>query len=124
MTGIGMSPDTACVEKFVGSTKDHGNNRWLMSALPPKPESRHLDMFDVRFCPRKRTNSRHLGMSALCHERPNALQQIALLFNHLVGAGEHCPWDRQTERLRRLEVDYQPKFGRLLHRQVARLRPS
>src|SRR5262249_21819442 len=51
MTGIGMSPDTACVEKFVGITKDHGNNRWLMSALPPKPESRHLDMFDVRFAP-------------------------------------------------------------------------
>ena len=37
--------------------------------------------------PRKRTSSTHVGMSALCQKRPNALQQNASLFDHLVGAG-------------------------------------
>src|ERR1700730_5730541 len=38
--------------------------------------------------PRKRTNSRHLGMSASCHKPTYAVQQIAALFDQLVGAAE------------------------------------
>src|SRR6516162_9601951 len=36
--------------------------------------------------PRKRTNSGPLGMSALCHERTNAMQQTTSPIEHLVGA--------------------------------------
>src|SRR5262249_41448768 len=38
--------------------------------------------------PRKRTNSGHLGMSALCQKRTYAVQQTEALFDQLVGAGE------------------------------------
>ena len=37
--------------------------------------------------PRKQTFVGASGMSALCQKRPNALQQNASLFDHLVGAG-------------------------------------
>src|SRR6516165_10652008 len=43
-----------------------------MSALPPKADI-----------------ERHDGHAALCQKRTFALEQIASLFDHLVGAGEH-----------------------------------
>jgi hypothetical protein len=43
------------------------------------------------------------------------------LFDHLVGAGEQCEWDRQAERLRSLEIDCQLKLGGLLNRKIPRI---
>src|SRR3990170_2062804 len=43
-----------------------------------------------------------------------ALRSSRLLFNQLIRPHEHGPRDREVERLRRLEVDHQLEFGRLL----------
>src|SRR5712671_184892 len=46
------------------------------------------------------------------------------LFDHLVGAGEHCSWDGEAKRLGRLEIDDEIKFGGLFDWDVGRLRPT
>src|SRR5262249_28440019 len=71
--------------------------------------------------PRKRTNSRRLGMSALCQKRTYAPQQTTLLFDHLVGEDVELRRDRYPESVGGLTIDHQVEFGRLLDRQVARL---
>src|SRR4051812_43183128 len=45
-----------------------------------------------------------------------------ILFDHLVGADEHCRWHDDTERLGSLQIDHQFEFGGLFGRQVRRLR--
>src|SRR5262249_29284970 len=44
-------------------------------------------------------------------------------FDHLVAAGEQCWRNGEAERLRRFQVDDQLEFSRLLHGEIARLRP-
>src|SRR5262245_30393346 len=62
-----------------------------------KPEKLRISKcFPV--CPGKRTLSDTIGMSTLCQKRPNAPQQEALLFDHLVGAGEQCRRHGDPER--------------------------
>src|ERR1019366_2972949 len=51
----------------------------------------------------------------------NAPQQIASLFDHLVGAGEKRGRNCKAQSLCGLEVDDQLKFCRCLHRKIARL---
>src|SRR5260370_36524451 len=41
-------------------------------------------------------------------------------FDYLVGAGEQCEWKGEAESLRRLEIDDQLHFHRLLNRKVGR----
>jgi hypothetical protein len=43
-------------------------------------------------------------------------------FDHLIGAGEQRGRHGETERFRRLEIDYQFQPGALLNRDVSRLR--
>jgi len=42
------------------------------------------------------------------------------LFDHRVGNGKDGPWNCQAERLGRLEIDDQLKFGRLKHQKIGR----
>src|SRR5262249_48411565 len=41
-----------------------------------------------------------------------------MLFDHLVGADEHCGWQVEAERLRSFEINDELQFGRKLHREV------
>jgi hypothetical protein len=49
--------------------------------------------------------------------------QKLFLFDHLVGAGKECMWNRKAQCLRGLEVDHQLELRRLLYRKIGRLCP-
>ena len=61
-------------------------------------------------------------MSALCPKQTHAPQQIAALFNHLVGAGKHGRRNLKAEGLGSLGVDHQFELGRLLNWKIGGLR--
>src|SRR5215831_5120363 len=44
-----------------------------------------------------------------------------VLFDHLVGAGEYCRWNCETQRFSGLEIDHQFVLGRRLDGHVSRL---
>src|SRR5437870_3364479 len=48
---------------------------------------------------------------------PNRARPVRPLFNHVVGKQQEFAADRQTQLSRRLEIDNQLEFDRLLHRQ-------
>jgi hypothetical protein len=54
---------------------------------------------------------------------PYTLQQMAPLFDHLVGTAEQCNRYGEPDRLGGLEIDDQLEFGYLHDRQVAGLFP-
>jgi hypothetical protein len=57
----------------------------------------------------------------LGHNQPPAAKQTAPLFDDLVSRGEQIGRYGQPERLGGLEIDYQLKLCRKLHRQIARM---
>ena len=59
-----------------------------------------------------------------CQQETHPPQQIVMLFDHLVGAGEQRGRQGETERLRGLKVDHELKFRRLLDGYLPWLRPA
>ena len=68
---------------------------------------------NVRFGSKTDRHVRFVPKADITHR-----SERSLLFDHLVGAGEHRPGNGKTERLGALQVDDKLEFGRLLHRQV------
>jgi hypothetical protein len=65
-------------------------------------------------CSRKQTLLGAIGMSALCHKRTYAVQQIVRLFDYLVGELLELQWHFEPERLSGFHVDAQHELGREL----------
>jgi hypothetical protein len=63
--------------------------------------------------PRKQTSRGQLGMSVKCHKRKSGA-----LFDDLVGAGEQCRRNLDTDRFRGFQIDDQLELGRHLDRKV------
>ena len=60
--------------------------------------------------------TRHDESSRSARSRLYAMQQKAVLLDHLVGARDQRRWDRQSERLGGLEINDQLELGRLFDR--------
>ena len=75
---------------------------------------------DFRFTPESGLRS-DIAPCPKSHTTRFTVQRTASLFDHLVGAGQQRRGHNETDCLRRLEVDDQFEFGRLLDRQIARL---
>jgi hypothetical protein len=67
-----------------------------------------------------------VGQNALPEMTRLILKRHALkrLFDHLVGAQEERFWDRQTKNLGGRKIEDEIELGRLLDREVGRLRPA
>src|SRR5262245_51555468 len=82
------------------SDRESGLPAKLMSALPPK--------------------SRHVQCTTLCPLWANG-GHWPVLFDHFVGEREYGRRNREAQRFRGLEINYQRVLGRRLHRKVGRL---
>src|SRR5215472_14381633 len=79
-----------------------------MSALGQKRTSHRFSGMSAS--PQKRTWISTVVMSALCQKRT-----LAVLFDHLIGAGKHRRWHREAECFGSFEIDRQPELGRRLN---------
>jgi hypothetical protein len=79
--------------------------------------SRQARLLCLGYRPKSLRHQRFLPCATfrLGHLQHRTCTEVRLL-NHLVRAGEQYWRDREAERLSGLEIDYQIKFGRHLHR--------
>jgi hypothetical protein len=109
-----------------GTTKappdERGGNRYVLpNATAPHLDSTNRVVLTLRgslpVYPRKQTISEPVGRSQKCHKRKSGV-----LFDHLVRNTEQCGRHGQIERLGRLQIDNEFKFGWLFDRKITRLR--
>jgi hypothetical protein len=74
-----------------------------------------------RFAPKKRTFSCAAPTAAWRHKRSHPPQQIAKLFDHLVGACEQRIWDGYFQRSGRFKIDKELDLCRLLDGEFSRV---
>src|SRR5258708_40293154 len=72
--------------------------------------------------PTKQTSTVASARSVSCQQETHAPPQTTALFDHLVGALQQRCRHFDAKRLCGLQIDHQFELGRLLDRQVARLR--
>ena len=73
---------------------------------------------NVRFTPKSRHSLPRPACPLCAQKQTYAVQQKTLLFDHLVGAREHCPWNGKAKCFGGFQVYGQLVLGRRLYRKL------
>src|SRR5262249_50795002 len=93
----------------------------LRSPCPLWVKSRHQGAaVQCPLYPQKRTLELSHAMSALCHKRTHAAQQMTILFDHVVGALPQEQRHVEAERLSGFQINHQLELVRSLDRELSR----
>jgi hypothetical protein len=97
------------------SPPTHNPHSTRCQPAPNCPRLRALALFGRRFAEHAE------GLVIAGVQKPAQLQKLPISLDHFVGEREYFVGDRETERLRGLEVDDKLKLGRLKHRHLGRV---
>ena len=92
------------------SALGHSRRGRLLRIVGPLPQ-----------CPESGRKVRASPSVAMGQKLTHAVQQMASLFNHLVGAAEHGWGHGDVQRFRGLQIEHHLESTRRLHRQLGRL---